>query len=125
MKSVPEFGRRRAVAALGASLCAPLLSLVDVSRALADEAAPASAAAAAAPAVVPAAGRAPALETVATFGDDFRLVGIGVSSTGRVFATAPSSIKRSRYSVVEVDTVSGELHPFPDTRWNHYDPHGA
>ncbi|WP_321941494.1 L-dopachrome tautomerase-related protein [Paraburkholderia tropica] len=62
------------------------------------------------------------LETVATFGDDFRLVGIGVSKAGRVFATAPSSVHRSRFSVVEVDLRSGSLLPFPDTRWNTYQP---
>jgi hypothetical protein len=65
---------------------------------------------------------APMLETVATFGDDFRLVGIGVSKQGRVFATAPASAKRSRYSMVEVDTKTGALKPFPDESWNTYKP---
>src|SRR5258708_38645243 len=41
------------------------------------------------------------LETVKAFGDDFRLVGIGVSAKGRVFATAPSSNLRSRFSMVQ------------------------
>lgn len=62
------------------------------------------------------------LQTVASFGDDFRLVGIGVSKEGRVFATAPASVKRSRYSLVEVDTATGALKPFPDARWNIYRP---
>ncbi|MDR5773939.1 MULTISPECIES: L-dopachrome tautomerase-related protein [unclassified Caballeronia] len=65
---------------------------------------------------------APRLETVATFDDDFRLVGIGVSKEGRVFATAPASAKRSRYSMVEVDTKTGALTPFPDERWNVFKP---
>lgn len=62
----------------------------------------------------------PKLETVASFGDDFRLVGIGVSRQGRVFATAPSSVRRSRYSMVEVDPATGALTPFPDESWNTY-----
>ncbi|MDR5856121.1 L-dopachrome tautomerase-related protein [Caballeronia sp. LZ050] len=64
----------------------------------------------------------PRLETVATFDDDFRLVGIGVSRKGRVFATAPASVKRSRYSLVEVDPKTGALTPFPDEDWNVYKP---
>ena len=64
----------------------------------------------------------PRLETVATFDDDFRLVGIGVSRHGRVFATAPASVKRSRFSMVEVDTHTGALTPFPDASWNVYKP---
>jgi sugar lactone lactonase YvrE len=112
----PVPGRRRAIATLGGGALgafgafgAPLLGLVDAARAEADE---------------PAGGLAP-LETVATFGDDFRLVGIGVSRTGRVFATAPSSIKRSRYSVVEVNTRTGALHPFPNGDWNRYDANAS
>ncbi|WP_198155192.1 L-dopachrome tautomerase-related protein [Candidatus Burkholderia verschuerenii] len=62
------------------------------------------------------------LETVATFGDDFRLVGIGVSKQGRVFATAPASAKRSRYSMVEVDPATGAMTPFPDESWNVFKP---
>ncbi|WP_244817955.1 major royal jelly family protein [Caballeronia sp. Lep1P3] len=64
----------------------------------------------------------PRLETVAAFDDDFRLVGIGVSRQGRVFATAPASVKRSRYSMVEVDTKTHALAPFPDESWNVYKP---
>ena len=73
-------------------------------------------------AVHAASGEASPLETVATFDDDFRLVGIGVSREGRVFATAPSSVKRSRYSMVEVDTKTGALTPFPDESWNVFKP---
>jgi len=60
----------------------------------------------------------PTLETVKTFGDDFQLVGIGVSHGGRVFATAPSSNTRSRYSMVEVDPKTGAVTPYPDVSWN-------
>jgi sugar lactone lactonase YvrE len=60
----------------------------------------------------------PPLETVKTFDDDFRLVGIGVSHEGRVFATAPSSNGRSRYSMVEVDPKTGAVTPYPDLVWN-------
>jgi len=114
VKKNPEPGRRRAVAALGAGLCAPLFGLAPAARA--DAVGQTRQA--------DAAGLMP-LETVATFGDDFRLVGIGVSRTGRVFATAPSSIKRSRYSVVEVDTHTGDLRPFPDSDWNRYDANAS
>jgi sugar lactone lactonase YvrE len=62
----------------------------------------------------------PSLETVKTFGDDFRLVGIGVSAKGRVFATAPSSQVRSRYSMVEVDSKTGAVTPYPDAAWNNF-----
>jgi sugar lactone lactonase YvrE len=66
----------------------------------------------------------PPLETVKAFGDDFRLVGIGVSAEGRVFATAPSSIVRSRFSMVEVDPKSGAVTPYPDAAWNSFDERG-
>jgi sugar lactone lactonase YvrE len=65
----------------------------------------------------------PPLETVKAFGDDFRLVGIGVSAKGRVFATAPSSNVRSKYSMVEVDPKTGEITPYPDAAWNNFDEH--
>lgn len=97
--------RRRVIASLGAVACG---AVVRPSMLLA--------------ATSHAANAAPKLETVATFGDDFRLVGIGVTRTGRVFATAPSSAKRSRYSLVEVDTRTGNLTPFPDSTWNDYRP---
>jgi hypothetical protein len=51
----------------------------------------------------------PALETVKAFEDNFRLVGIGVSAEGRVFATAPASQVRSANSMVEVNPKTGEL----------------
>jgi sugar lactone lactonase YvrE len=66
----------------------------------------------------------PHLETVKTFGDDFRLVGIGVSAKGRVFATAPSSDVRSRFSMVEVDPKSGAIAPYPDAAWNKFSEQG-
>ncbi|HEY1997006.1 L-dopachrome tautomerase-related protein [Paraburkholderia sp.] len=100
--------RRRVLASLGVGL----LGTLGIG----------SSASAALPSSDASAGHAPRLETVATFGDDFRLVGIGVSRHGRVFATAPSSIKRSRYSVVEVDPASGALTPFPDESWNVFKP---
>jgi sugar lactone lactonase YvrE len=62
----------------------------------------------------------PPLETVKAFGDDFRLVGIGVSAEGRVFATAPSSDVRSRFSMVEVDPKTGAVTPYPDAAWNNF-----
>jgi sugar lactone lactonase YvrE len=66
----------------------------------------------------------PPLETVKTFGDDFRLVGIGVSAAGRVFATAPSSNVRSRFSMVEVDPKTGAVTPYPDAAWNNFSEQG-
>ncbi len=62
----------------------------------------------------------PPLETVKSFGDDFRLVGLGVSAEGRVFATAPSSQVRSRFSMVEVDPRTGAVTPYPDAAWNDF-----
>jgi sugar lactone lactonase YvrE len=64
------------------------------------------------------------LEVVKAFEDDFRLVGIGVSAKGRVFATAPSSNIRSRYSMVEVDPKTGTLTPYPDAAWNNFSEQG-
>jgi sugar lactone lactonase YvrE len=66
----------------------------------------------------------PPLETVKAFPDDFRLVGIGVSAKGRVFATAPSSNVRSLFSMVEVDRKSGEITPYPDASWNNFNERG-
>jgi sugar lactone lactonase YvrE len=62
----------------------------------------------------------PPLETVKAFEDDFRLVGIGVSAKGRVFATAPASRARSRYSMVEVNPKTGAITPYPDAAWNNF-----
>ena len=66
----------------------------------------------------------PPLQTVKAFEDDFRLVGIGVSAKGRVFATAPSSRVRSRYSMVEVNPKTGDITPYPDAAWNNFDEQG-
>ena len=66
----------------------------------------------------------PPLETVKAFGDDFRLVGIGVSAKGRVFATAPSSDVRSRFSMIEVDPRTGMVTPYPDAAWNDFSEQG-
>jgi sugar lactone lactonase YvrE len=62
----------------------------------------------------------PPLETVKAFEDDFRLVGIGVSAKGRVFATAPAGNVRSHFSMVEVNPRSGALTPYPDAAWNSF-----
>ena len=64
------------------------------------------------------------LETVKAFEDDFRLVGIGVSAEGRVFATAPASRVRSRFSMVEVNPRSGAITPYPDAAWNNFSEQG-
>jgi sugar lactone lactonase YvrE len=66
----------------------------------------------------------PALETIKAFEDNFRLVGIGVSAEGRVFATAPASQVRSAYSMVEVNPKTGEFKPYPDADWNKFDEQG-
>jgi sugar lactone lactonase YvrE len=66
----------------------------------------------------------PNLETVKAFEDNFRLVGIGVSAEGRVFATAPAGQVRSTYSMVEVNPKTGELKPYPDADWNKFDDQG-
>ena len=60
----------------------------------------------------------PGLMVVHQFGEDFHLVGIGVSKTGRVFATAPTARTQSGVSMVEVDTKSGKVTPYPDAAWN-------
>jgi sugar lactone lactonase YvrE len=66
----------------------------------------------------------PPLQTVKAFGDDFRVVGIGVSAKGRVFATAPSSDVRSRFSMVEVDPKTGAITPYPNDAWNNFSEQG-
>ena len=66
----------------------------------------------------------PPLETIKAFEDDFRLVGIGVSAEGRVFATAPASRVRSRFSMVEVNPRSGAITPYPDAAWNNFSEQG-
>jgi sugar lactone lactonase YvrE len=106
--------RRRVLASIGAGLLGSAFGTGASGSAWA--------AASASPADGHNSGSGPRLETVATFGDDFRLVGIGVSRKGRVFATAPASVKRSRYSMVEVDPSTGALTPFPDASWNEFKP---
>jgi hypothetical protein len=64
------------------------------------------------------------LETIKAFEDDFRLVGIGVSAEGRVFATAPASRVRSRFSMLEVNPRSGAITPYPDAAWNNFSEQG-
>ncbi len=39
-----------------------------------------------------------------------------------MFATAPASAKRSRYSMVEVYTKTGALTPYPGESWNVFKP---
>ena len=68
--------------------------------------------------VTPAGAVGPALEVVHQFGDDFKLVGIGASKTGRVFATAPTARKQSGVSMVEVNVKTGAVSPYPDAAWN-------
>lgn len=67
----------------------------------------------------------PDLQVVYQFGDDFHLVGLGVSHEGRVFATAPAMGPRSRYSLVEVDLKNKKLIPYPDESWNNFDPNST
>jgi sugar lactone lactonase YvrE len=57
----------------------------------------------------------PPLETVKTF-DTFKLVGIGVSHEGRVFASAPAAQSGDR--LVEVNPQTGAVTPYPDQAWN-------
>lgn len=61
------------------------------------------------------------LQPVARFGNDFKLVGIGVSHDGRIFASAPASAHdRGTASLVEVDPQTGRKMPYPNAAWNHY-----
>jgi sugar lactone lactonase YvrE len=76
------------------------------------------AATAKAPAAQPAGATGPALTVVHQFGDDFKLVGIGVSKTGRVFATAPTAHASGGVSMVEVDPATNTVTPYPDAAWN-------
>jgi sugar lactone lactonase YvrE len=57
----------------------------------------------------------PPLETVKTF-DTFKLVGMGVSHEGRVFASAPAAQSGDR--LVEVNIQTGAVTPYPDQAWN-------
>jgi sugar lactone lactonase YvrE len=57
----------------------------------------------------------PPLEAVKTF-DTFKLVGIGVSHEGRIFASAPAAKSGDR--LVEVNPLTGAVTPYPDQTWN-------
>jgi sugar lactone lactonase YvrE len=57
----------------------------------------------------------PPLETLKTFGT-FKLVGIGVSHEGRIFASAPAAESGDR--LVEVNAQTGAVTPYPDQAWN-------
>ena len=57
----------------------------------------------------------PPLETVKTF-DKFKLVGVGVSHEGRIFASAPGAQSGDR--LVEVNAQTGAVTPYPDQTWN-------
>lgn len=66
------------------------------------------------------------LQPVARFGSDFKMVGVGVSQDGRVFASAPTAqADDSPYSLVEVEPDTGALSPYPDADWNHYQPEAS
>ncbi|MDR6182498.1 L-dopachrome tautomerase-related protein [Asaia bogorensis] len=64
-----------------------------------------------------------ALEVVKRFPKDFNMIGVGVSHSGIVYASAPATMKRYSASVVRVDPATGALQPFPDPGWNRFDPH--
>jgi sugar lactone lactonase YvrE len=57
----------------------------------------------------------PPLIAVKSF-NHFRLVGIGVSHEGRVFASAPTAKSGNR--LVEVNVHTGAVSPYPDQSWN-------
>jgi sugar lactone lactonase YvrE len=57
----------------------------------------------------------PSLQTVKTF-DTFKLVGLGVSREGRIFASAPAAQSGDR--LVEINMQTGAMTPYPDQTWN-------
>jgi sugar lactone lactonase YvrE len=57
----------------------------------------------------------PPLIAVKSF-DNFKLVGIGVSQEGRVFASAPTAKSGNR--LVEVNAKTGTVSPYPNQSWN-------
>ncbi len=61
------------------------------------------------------------LETVFTFPNSFKLIGIGVSKTGRIFASAPGCGAQSD-CLVEVDPKTGQMTPYPNAAWNRRKP---
>ncbi|GBQ15748.1 L-dopachrome tautomerase-related protein [Swaminathania salitolerans] len=62
----------------------------------------------------------PSLEVVKRFPADFNVIGVGVSHSGTVFASAPATMKRYSASVVQLDDRTGALIPFPDADWNRF-----
>ncbi|RUT26692.1 hypothetical protein C0V97_05130 [Asaia sp. W19] len=64
----------------------------------------------------------PALEMVKRFPSDFNMIGVGVSHSGLVYASAPATMKRYSASVVRIDPKTGALVPFPDANWNRFEP---
>ncbi|WP_438382711.1 L-dopachrome tautomerase-related protein [Asaia sp. BMEF1] len=83
-------------------------------------AAPAFAAAPPQPASVTT-GTQPTLEVVKRFPADFNMIGVGVSRSGIVYASAPATMKRYSASVVRIDPKTGALIPFPDKNWNRFE----
>ncbi|NVN01075.1 MULTISPECIES: L-dopachrome tautomerase-related protein [Asaia] len=63
----------------------------------------------------------PTLEIVKRFPTDFNMIGVGVSRSGIVYASAPATMKRYSASVVRIDPKTGALIPFPDKNWNHFE----
>ncbi|GBR08490.1 hypothetical protein HW511_03910 [Asaia siamensis] len=63
----------------------------------------------------------PTLEIVKRFPADFNMIGVGVSRSGIVYASAPATMKRYSASVVRIDPKTGALIPFPDKNWNHFE----
>ncbi|NVN42963.1 hypothetical protein HW537_03485 [Asaia siamensis] len=63
----------------------------------------------------------PTLEIVKRFPADFNMIGVGVSRSGIVYASAPATMKRYSASVVRIDPKTGALIPFPDKNWNRFE----
>ncbi|WP_025841705.1 L-dopachrome tautomerase-related protein [Asaia platycodi] len=63
----------------------------------------------------------PTLEVVKRFPADFNMIGVGVSRSGIVYASAPATMKRYSASVVRIDPKTGALIPFPDKNWNRFE----
>jgi sugar lactone lactonase YvrE len=47
--------------------------------------------------------------------DGFKLIGVAVSREGRIFASAPAAT--SGHKVIEIDSATGAVRPFPDAGW--------
>ncbi len=63
----------------------------------------------------------PQIERVKAF-DDFRTLGLAVSATGRIFASAPTA--STGVSVLEVNPRTGAVTPYPDAAWNRQNESG-